>query len=105
MTFEEMVWVALPLFAVGGLLAGIGKAIAESIGDSQHRYAVLWRRTRTLHPIVVGMALGLIRGLPLPPAMGESDAARLIWYGLAGALSALIYEVWQGLLKRKAGAA
>lgn len=101
MSIEQVLEVCLPLLVIGGFLAAVGKAIEEVIGESQHRAAQLWHRTRALHPIAVGMLLGYSE-LPIPESMGDGRAAHLIWYGLAGGLSTLIYELWRFALERKA---
>lgn len=101
MTVEQILDVSIPLAMVGVLLAGVGQAIGTVIGDSQHRAALLWQRTRALHPIAVGMLLGL-SSLPVPEPMGDGLMGRLVWYGSAGVLSALIYEWVRAVLEKRA---
>lgn len=100
MTLEQVFWDSVSLLVVGGVLAGTGQAISKALGPSKEGWRGLWWRTRTLHPIAVGLLLGFSE-LPVPEAMGTSRLAGVFWYGLAGALAAPIFEYWNWLIRRK----
>lgn len=101
MTFDELLMISIPWVMVGSFLAAVGHAIGATIGESDEGLVGLWWRTRALHPIAVGMVLGL-SDLPIPEAMGEGLLARLIWYGTAGGLAVPIYELVKRSLDRRA---
>lgn len=101
MSIDDIIATSVPLVAVGALLAAVGQGIAFAIGDSDNPAAVLWHRTRALHPIGAGLALGLT-SLPVPEAMGDGLTGRLVWYGLAGAFAVPLYEVARKAIERRA---
>ena len=101
MTIDEIVSTALPMLVVGGVLAAVGQGIAHALGESREGWRGVWHRTRALHPIAAGLALGL-SSLPVPEAMGDGLTGRMLWFALAGALAVPIYEVWRVALARRA---
>lgn len=101
MPVDEVLKASLSFFVVGGFLAVVGKAMEEAIGPSREGWRGFWHRTRTIHPIAVGILLGF-SGLPVPELLGETRIAAVLWFGLAGGLSAFIYEIWRGALERRA---
>ena len=74
---------------VSGVLGAIGHGLqnavfhklpkAEAIGWRHVYYRTLW-----VHPILAGMVIGTIEGMPCPDFMGQTELARVLWYGLAG---------------------
>lgn len=92
MSFDDLIATSVPLVAVGALLAAVGQGIALAIGDSREGWRGVWHRTRALHPIGAGLALGLT-SLPVPEAMGDGLTGRFVWYGLAGAFAVPCYEI------------
>lgn len=101
MSTDDLLAISIPLAAVGALLAAVGQAIGEALGPSREGWRGTWHRTRALHPILVGAVLGL-SDMPVPEAMGAGLTARLVWYGLAGALAIPIYEWLRRSLDRRA---
>jgi hypothetical protein len=52
----------------------------------------LWRATISMHPVIVGGLMGLA---PIPVArwVPNSNAAHMLWFALAGALSGQLFEI------------
>lgn len=84
---EALLVQCLALVGASVLLAYIGKGI----NDNWLAPWPWWHRTLWLHPVVGGLLLGLLP-LPVPEALGDGLASRMVLYAAAGALSPLIYE-------------
>jgi len=82
----------LSFLAVGCFLAIVGEVIARGVGPSRSGWRRFYHRTILAHPILVGALFGFADDLPVPVGMGTGLAGRLIWFALAGGLSAAIYK-------------
>ena len=62
----------------------------------------LWwmRKTLPLHPVVYGVILGIIPGMPASPGV-ESIAAKCLYFAGAGILSTWIFSLAKQLLKKR----
>lgn len=56
----------------------------------------LWRATISMHPVIVGGLCGLA---PIPVAnwVPDGNAAHVLWFGLAGAVSGQVFEMGKRL--------
>lgn len=66
------------------------------------KHHVLWwgRKTMPLHPVIGGLALGLLPGMPLPEAIDTTTQSVLYYVG-AGVSSTWIFSVVKQMAKKK----
>lgn len=81
----------------------VGEQVKKnSPGPTASRFWNIYYRTLTLHPIIGGVILGLIPGMPLPVAVAQIGAlAGSLFYGGAGAVSVISYDVFKTWIKHK----
>lgn len=95
------------LGAVGALLAFLFQGLANLVfGTGKRAGSPGWRGvyyvTMWAHPMLAGAALGYYgTSLPAPLGLGAERVGRVIWYALAGALSPMLYDAVQGMIKHK----
>lgn len=91
--FWSFVGVAFGVY-LGGVAA---KRIATTLGyekrpeEQQPILYRLWVATLRSHPFIVGCLCGLVPGIPAPEWVPDSWPARMLWYGIAGAVSGQLY--------------
>lgn len=63
---------------------------------------LLWwgRKTLPLHPVIAGVAIANVPGMPVP-AMITSGAGAMLYFGLAGIFSTWAFDILQGVLKKQ----
>lgn len=78
------------------ILALIGETLKRHVFTADlievSRIARWWRRTMPIHPVVGGMLIGLVPGVPLPDDVSGTVQA-VLYYGAAGAFSVWAYDV------------
>lgn len=100
--------VAALIFAALGQLAKGAVFTPEAIKAASRRGKLtplghlLWwgRKTLPLHPVLAGLALGMVPGMPLSPGVPATAAAACLYYAGAGILSTYGFSLLKGLLKR-----
>lgn len=94
-----------------GVVAGVylggeaAKRIMGALGyakrpEEQRPFAYrIWESTMPWHPFLVGSLCGLLPGLPAAAWVPDAWPARMLWFGIAGAVSGQLYEAmkktWQ----------
>lgn len=63
---------------------------------------LLWwmRKTLPMHPVVYGVILGLIPGIPASPGV-ETVAAKCLYFALAGICSTWIFGILKSIAKKR----
>src|SRR3990172_296579 len=94
----------LSLAVVGCILSALGNGLTAMVfgrGSKAGRpgwrgvvYVTLWA-----HPILAGMLVGLIPGMPSPAFMGDALAGSVFWYALAGVFSSTLYDAVSSFIK------
>jgi hypothetical protein len=95
--------VAALIFAAFGQTAKRTVFTWEQIGDGRGWRSWLWwgRKTMPLHPVLCGVLLGLVPGIPTSPSVPTSTAASCLYYAGAGVVSTWIFDLLRGLLKSR----
>lgn len=88
------------LLAVGAFLGGIGRQVTLLVFPNGTKgvhtgWRSFWHSTLWLHPILVGMLIGLTGWLPSPAFFDiegkDFTLGGVIWYGLAGMFSSTAF--------------
>lgn len=73
----------------------------KNVDVSKVSPAIWWaRKTLPLHPVVIGLLVGLIPGVPASAGI-EAVAAKCLYFGGAGASSTWIFDVIKGIAKQR----
>jgi H+/Cl- antiporter ClcA len=81
----------LSFLAAGCLLAIVGEVAVRMVGPARRGWRRIYHQTILAHPILAGALLAFL-DLPVPEGMGTGLSGRVIWFALAGGLSAVIYK-------------
>jgi hypothetical protein len=81
----------------------VGEQVKKNApGPNVSKFWNIYHRTLTLHPIISGVLLGLIPGIPLPVAVAAiGDLAGALFYGGSGAMSVISYDIFKTWIKHK----
>lgn len=84
-------WPFVAAALIFGLFGATMKRVVSKELAAKSRAAWVFRATMPLHPIVAGIGLGLIPGMPVSPGV-DTAAARALYFAFAGVSSTWVYE-------------
>lgn len=99
-----------PFLAAAGIFAVVGQVMKGAVFTLARVRAargwlhhVLWwgRKTLAFHPVLAGVALGFVPGMPVSPGVSESAAAHALYFAGAGVCSTWVFALIKGLLKSR----
>lgn len=101
-TSKVVYWIT-QFWSFFGVVFGVylgGEAAKRALGslgydklpeDKQPRLYRLWYMTLPWHPFLVGSLCGLIPSLPVAVWVPDAWPSRMLWFGIAGAVSGQLY--------------
>lgn len=106
-TSDKVVYWITQFWSFFGVVAGVylgGEATKRIMGvlgygklpEEQRPVAYrIWESTLPWHPFLVGSLCGLIPGVPAATWVPDAWPARMLWFGIAGAVSGQLYEAFK----------
>jgi len=89
-----------PFFAAAIIFGVVGKIVKRLVPASNAGWKFWFRRSLPAHPILAGLGLGLIPGMPISPGV-ENTAGHMAYFALAGALSTNVYDFIRHWIKSR----
>jgi hypothetical protein len=93
-----------PLWTIALSLAIVGQVLKGSLFSRKfaEKYVIFWwgRKTMPMHPILVGMLVGFVPGIPVGPGI-ESGSSRVLYFMAAGLLSTWGFDFLKSIAVKK----
>lgn len=93
-----------PFILTALVFGGVGQAVKQTLWTKANakKHTICWwgRKTMPAHPVVLGVLLGLVPGMPASPGV-ETTAAVALYYAGAGMFSTWGFALLKGFAKKR----